>query len=180
MHAATTVVALALVLALALALTLASVACTVVPQRHGGAAVRRVRAGALLMGVSALDMVVPDPQILHAAGWGAVLISAALVLLIPPVATGRDAGGTGAAGGSRRAELAWHAGSLLVMSSMWWAMAGGASVRSASDGGDPAHVGHAAGVPLAWAVVAVAAVLAVVAVATMPRRTAADVSRASA
>lgn len=179
MHAVTDVV-LVFALILALTLTLASVACTVVARRHGGAAVRRERAAALLMGVSALDMVAPDSQVLHAVGWGAVLISAALMLLIPPVATGREAGGTGASGGSRRAELAWHAGSLLIMSAMWWAMAGGASVTSGSYGGDPAHAGHTAGVPLAWAVVAVAAVLAVVAVTTMPRCTAADSSRASA
>lgn len=167
------------VLVVALALTLASVACTVVPSRHGGAAVRRGRAAALLMGVSALDMAVPGGHLLHAAGWGAALIAAALVLLVPwPGGASRRTVGCGAlAPARRRRELAWHAGSLLLMSAMWWTMTapaavGPAAVGSAA-GGPPTgavHAAHASAVPLAWSVVAVAGLLAIVAVATaLPR-----------
>lgn len=165
-------------LAAALALTLTSVACTVVPSRYGGAAMGRERAAALLMAVSAVDMAVPGGHLLHAAGWGAALAAAALALLVPwRVRTGRAAVRSGASKPApRRAELAWNAGSLLVMSAMWWTMAGPAAVEPAGVG--PAsgvgHGAHTAGVPLGWTVVAVAGLLAIVAVAAALRRAAGD------
>lgn len=141
----------------ALAPTLASVACTVVPARHGGAGVLRERAAAVLMGVSALDMVVPAVGLAHATGWGAALVLAALTLLAPLRSRDRHA--------SRRVALARHAASLLVMAATWWAMAAPAVAAGSADGSAPGHAGHAGTLPLVWLVVAVAAALAVVEVA---------------
>ena len=168
----------------ALALALASVACTVVPTRHGGAAVGRERAAAVLMGVSALDMAIAGGPLVHAAAWGAALIAAALVLLVLwPGGAGRPAVGSGVStSASRRTELAWHAGPLLVMSAMWWAMAGPADAGRAP--GEPpsgaVHAAHATGIPLGWTVVAVAGLLAIVAVALAVRRAAGDRTRPAA
>ncbi|MGR0220570.1 hypothetical protein [Agromyces sp. ZXT2-6] len=158
----------AAIMVAALAPTLASVACTVVPVRRGGAAVPRERGTAVLMGVSALDMVVPGLDLAHATGWGALLVVASLMALVPVPGRARRTGGPSGGDASRRAELARNSGSLLVMAAMWWAMA----APPGSDAG--AHSAHAAGVPLGWAVVAVAAAIAATALASPLRRVAAE------
>lgn len=162
----------------ALALTLASVACTVVPHRHGGAGLGRERAAAAVMGASAADMVLPGLHLAHAVGWGSMLVVATLVLLVPSPRGPRrrtpvDAGRT--AGSSRRADLARHAGSLLLMAAMWWAMAGSATPElRATTAGPVSHAAHSSAAPLAWIIVAVAAVVAAGAVGAALRRESVD------
>lgn len=153
----------------ALALTLVSVACTVVPVRHGGAGVRRERAAALFMGVSTLDMVVPGLELAPPAGWGAALVGAALVLLVPVPRRPARADRLDAPDTARRIVIARHAGGLLVMAAMWWAMASPVEAPGTAADVTAGHAGHMSGLPFPWLIAAVATALAVVEVTASAR-----------
>ncbi|UOE44403.1 hypothetical protein [Agromyces larvae] len=144
----------AAVTAAAVALTLASAACTVVPVRHGGAVVRRERLAAVVMVVSAVDMAVPAVQPVAPVVWGGLLAALALALLVVPRAR---------PGTPERADLARHAGALLAMAGMWFAMTADAS-GPAIGGGHASHGGSGLfGLPFTAVVVVAALALAVAA-----------------
>ncbi|MFK4731595.1 hypothetical protein ROT00_18035 [Agromyces mediolanus] len=138
----------------AIGLTAASGACAGIAVARR-AAPRRVAPAAIVMTVSALDMLLPGTMLAPVA-WGAVLLLAALALLL-----GRPAR-------AARSELGWHAGSILLMAAMWFGMAvpdaaGGAVVAG------PAHAGHAGPVLAALLLLLAAAGLAVAAFVHLPR-----------
>lgn len=139
--------------AAALGLTAASGACAglAVVRR---AAPKRVVPAAIAMTVSAVDMLLPG-ALLAPVAWGALLLLLALGLLL-----GRTAA-------AARAELAWHAGSTLVMAAMWFGTAVPAAAAVTEPGG-AAHGGHGGpvlGVLLLFAALA----LAVAAFRHLPR-----------
>ncbi|MFD6053546.1 hypothetical protein [Agromyces sp. NPDC060279] len=139
--------------AAALGLTAASGACAglAVARR---AAPKRVVPAAIVMAVSAVDMLLPG-TLLAPVGWGALLLLLALGLLL---------GGTAP---TARAELAWHAGSTLVMATMWFGMAVPSAVSAGTPGGE-AHAGH--GGPVLGVLLLLAALaLAVAAFRHLPR-----------
>ncbi|GAA2463693.1 hypothetical protein [Agromyces soli] len=138
--------------AAALGLTAASGACAglAVARR---AAPKRVVPAAIVMAVSAVDMLLPG-TLLAPVAWGALLLLLALGLLL-----GRTAS-------AARAELAWHAGATLVMAAMWF----GTAVPAAAFAGEPAaaHAGH--GGPVLGVLLLLAALaLAVAAFRHLPR-----------
>lgn len=139
--------------AAALGLTAASGACAglAVVRR---AAPKRVVPAAIAMTVSAVDMLLPG-ALLAPVAWGALLLLLALGLLL-----GRTAA-------AARAELAWHAGSTIVMAAMWFGMAVPAAADVMEPGG-AAHGGH--GGPVIGMLLLVAALaLAVAAFRHLPR-----------
>lgn len=140
----------------ALGFTAASGACAglAVARR---AAPRRIVPAALVMAASALDMLLPG-TLLAPVAWGALLLLLALGLLL------------GRAARTVRAELAWHAGSTLLMAAMWFGMAvpGAAAITDpggAAQGGHGGHGGPMLGVLLLLAALA----LAVAAFRHLPR-----------
>ncbi|GGR21409.1 hypothetical protein ACFOE1_14340 [Agromyces mediolanus] len=144
--------------AAALGLTAASGACAglAVVRR---AAPKRVVPAAIAMAVSAVDMLLPG-TLLAPVAWGALLLLLALGLLL-----GRTAA-------TARAELAWHAGSTLVMAAMWFGMAMPAAAAvtepAVTAPGGAAHGGH--GGPVLGVLLLVAALaLAVAAFRHLPR-----------
>ncbi|MCM3656092.1 DUF5134 domain-containing protein [Agromyces mediolanus] len=143
-------------IAAALGLTAASGVCAglAVVRR---AAPKRVVPAAIVMAVSAVDMLLPG-TVLAPVAWGALLLLLALGLLL-----GRTAP-------AARRELAWHAGSTLVMAAMWFGMAvpGAAAI---TDPGGAAHGGHGGhGGPMLGVLLLLAALaLAVAAFRHLPR-----------
>lgn len=107
----------------ALGLTAGALACSVLGVVRGRVP-RRTIPAAFVMAAAAVDMLTQG-RALAPILWGAVLLALALAMLL------------GRAEPDARAELAWHAGSTVVMAGMQFAMAG-AAVAEAGPGLAPA------------------------------------------